>query len=260
MSPATYTWKLRSLLNFRDIGGIDLADGYVMKKGHVFRSANPDRIHPADAGILESLGIKTIIDLRSPAEAGEKRIKINGTERINLPLDFQLKTRELLKPVIRDKNAKPAIAEISNQLYLEILDAAVPLFREMMEQLADPGRTPVLIHCQAGKDRTGIFSALILKALGAANDDIVKDFMRSNPELRASFKRHFLFRAILTFGFYPYDNLLFAVTVKQRNIESVLGRVDKHYGGITGYLAAGGADPSLLSRVREQLTIKDLAP
>ena len=83
------------------------------------------------------------------------------------------------------------IADISNDLYLEILDASVPVVGQIIEILAAPGDTPVLIHCQAGKDRTGIVTAVILLALGVERNLIIDDFMKSNEALLPFFKRAF---------------------------------------------------------------------
>ena len=122
-----------------------------------------------------------------------------------------------------------------------------------MELLASPGRSPVLIHCHAGKDRTGIIIALILLAMGVDRELIISDFMKSNEALMSFFKTRFLFRKIISFGFFPYRNMVFAVEVKRRNIESVLDRVEFHYGGIEGYLRYAGFDISSLQKVRDIL-------
>ena len=245
--------SFRSLLNFRDPGGIAVGGDRRIRKGVLFRSANPDRIGRKDLSRLLDYGIRTIADLRAESEVSPKRKTIDKTERLVLALDFQQRTREMLKPVIRGRNSREKIADISNDLYLEILDAAGPAFREVLEVLSDNKRLPLLIHCQAGKDRTGIFIALIMKLLGADNEQITAEFLRSNDALLPSFRKHFLIRSILTLGYFPYNNLVFAVTVKRRNIESVLNRIDNHYGGIEGYVKYSGFNPSLISNIREKL-------
>jgi len=174
-------------------------------------------------------------------------------ERLSLPLDFQQTTRERMKPFIFRKDAQSALADISNDIYIEILDASAHVFRQIMETLATPGRSPVLIHCQAGKDRTGIMIALIMLAMGVDRQLIMNDFMKSNDALLPYFKRHFLFRKIISFGYFPYRNMLFAVAVKRRNIESVLDRIENHYGGIGAYLRSAGFDMTLLGKVRDLL-------
>ena len=248
--------NFKSLLNFRDVGGIPASGNRRIKEGIVFRSANPDRLKKNDIEKLRSLNIRTVIDLRAPGELRKNYTSFPQTEKLSLPLDFQQITRERLKPVIFRKNSETAIADISNDIYLEILNDSAPVFRQVMERLASPGGSPVLIHCQAGKDRTGIIVALILLSMGVGRELIIADFMKSNELLLPYFKRYLLIRTIVTFGFYPYRNMLFAVMVKQRNIESVLDRIENHYGGIEGYLRYIGFDTSRLSEVRRAL-LKD---
>lgn len=244
---------LKSVLNFRDIGGIPGYMNKIIRRGLIFRSAHPDRISKKDAEKLICLKIKTIIDLRAPYENYKKPRPIDNASKLSLPLDFQYVTREKLRPVVYKSNAISEIAEISISLYLEILDAAAPAVREILDILCSPERCPVPIHCHAGKDRTGIVIALILMTLGAGRQLIVDDFMRSNDELLPSFKRYFIIRKILLLGFFPYRNMLFAVTVRQRNLESVLDRVENCYGGIEGYLNYAGFDPSRLADLRNKL-------
>lgn len=249
MNKSSRNIAFNSLLNFRDVGGIPAGVNRRLKKGLLFRSANPDRLSKDDIEKLRSMNIRTIIDLRAPAEVNKKPISIDHTDKLSLPLDFQQATRERLRPVIFRKDSEDLIAEISNEIYLEILDASAPVFGQVMETLSSPYHSPVLIHCQAGKDRTGIIVALVLLALGVERELIISDFLKSNEALLPHFKRRFLFRKIFTFGYFPYKNMLFAVSVRQRNIESVLDRIENHYGGIEGYSRVAGFDISQLTEV-----------
>jgi protein-tyrosine phosphatase len=242
-----------NLLNFRDIGGIPAMEGRMVRRGIIFRSANPDRIGRTDIERMQELGIRTIIDLRASHEVSRRPVIFDHAEKLSFPLDFQQTTRERLRPVIYKRDSEELIAEISNVLYTEILDASLPVFRKVMEVIDTSTGTPLLIHCQAGKDRTGIISALILLALGVNREFIIKDFMRSNEELIPFFRRKFLIRSVLSLGFFPYSNLLFAVTVKKKNIESVLDRIEYHYGGIGVFLRSSGFDMSRLEVIREKL-------
>jgi len=157
--------KLKSVYNFRDVGGISAGGNNKVKKGIIYRSANPDKINREDLKLLQDLNIRTIIDLRAPGEVAKKKRHLSGIEVLSLPLDFEKSTREQLMPYLRQKGSEEKIADISNSLYIDILDASVPVLRHVMEVLLSPERCPVLIHCQAGKDRTGIITALLLLAL-----------------------------------------------------------------------------------------------
>ena len=244
---------LKSVMNFRDIGSIPTIGNGMIRQGIVFRSANPDSISKEDIIKLGGLYIRTIIDLRAPHEIKKRRRSIDHTHILSLPLDFQKTTRERLRPYLYKKGTEKILADISNQIYLDILDTAGPVFSQIMELLVSEDGAPILIHCQAGKDRTGILIALIMLALGTDSQLIVNDFLKSNDALMPFFKKLLLIRKIISFGFFPARRMLYVITVKQRNIDSVIDRVQNHYGGIEGYLASAGFDISKLKDLREKL-------
>ncbi len=244
--------KLKSVLNFRDVGGMPSSGNGNIRKGQIFRSATIDNIKNEDISMLRDFGIRTIIDLRAPKEAKKSRKTVNDIVALSLPLDFQQTTRERLKPFLYKKGSEEILADISNKLYLDILDAASPVLKQIMELLVSDNGAPVLIHCQAGKDRTGIIIALVLLALGVDRQLISEDFMKSNDELLPYFKKLLLIRKIITFGYFPAKRMLYVITVKERNINSVIDRVDSHYGGIEGYLALSGFEVSKLVDLRKK--------
>jgi protein-tyrosine phosphatase len=247
---------LKSVLNFRDVGAVVSADGKPIMKGLVFRSANVDKISRQDINKLHKLGIKTIIDFRAPSERKKNFSRIENIERISIVMDFDKVTREKLKPYLLQKNSENRIADISNSLYIEMLDASLPAVKQVHEILLSPERCPILIHCQAGKDRTGILSAVIQLAMRADRQSIIEDYLKSNEALMPFFKRTLLIRKIVSFGFFPYKNLLFAITVRQRNIESVLDRINSHFGGIEAFLESSGFEAGNLEILRERLISK----
>jgi protein-tyrosine phosphatase len=245
--------KLKSVLNFRDTGGVPAVDGSVVKRGIIFRSASLDGISKKDLARIKELGIKTIIDLRGPSELKKRKIDMDGIAVISMPLDFQGKTRERLYPYFKQKNPEEKILEVSNSLYLEIAEASAPVLAAILEILASPDSGAILIHCQAGKDRTGILVALLHIIAGTERRFIIEDFLRSNDELIPYFKRLFMIRKIITFGLFPYSTVIFAIRVKERNIESVIDLVKNKPGGIEGYLTSVGFDTMKLEMVKKKM-------
>jgi protein-tyrosine phosphatase len=245
--------KLKSVLNFRDTGGVQTINGSVVKRGMIFRSASLDSISKKDLARIRELGIKTVIDLRGPSEQKKKNKVFDGIRLISLPLDFQGKTKERLYPYFKQKNPEEKILEVSNSLYLEIAEASAPVLAEIIEILRSPDSGAILIHCQAGKDRTGILVALLHLIAGTERRLIVEDFLKSNDELIPYFKRIFMIRKIISFGLFPYSTVIFAIRVKKKNIESVIDLVINKHGGIEGYLGSAGFDTSKLGEVREKL-------
>ena len=245
--------EFRTLRNFRDIGGAQTAGGKRIHGGMIYRSANPDKISASDIKKLHALDIRTIIDLRAPYENRKKKKVISNIETISLPLDFEKTTREKLMPYLYKKDAYDEIDEINSSLYIGILDSAIPVFRQVIETLQSAERRPVLIHCQAGKDRTGVICALLQLALGADRQSIVDDYMRSNEALIPYFRKRLRLRRIISLGFFPSENILYAITVKEKNIEAVLSRVNDHYGGIEAYANPSGSSALNLQYIREKL-------
>ena len=201
-----YEYKICS--QFQDIGGILTIGNKKIRTGVIFRSANLDNISKGDINKFYLLNIRTIIDLRALHERKKLSKPIDNTDHLSIPLDFKQVMQEKLKPLLYKRNSEGMIAEISNSLYLDILDAVAPFFKQIMEVLVSPDRCPVLIHCQAGKDRTGIICALILLALGTERQLIIEDFLKSNDSLLPYFKKMLLIRKILSFGFFPSRRVL----------------------------------------------------
>jgi protein-tyrosine phosphatase len=247
--------EIKSVPNFRDAGDMPVKGGKRIRSNMIFRSASPDNIDRKDIENLHRTGIRTIIDLRAPYESGKKAGKIDGIVTVSLPLDFEKKTRENLIPLLRRKDGMDHIPALIDSLYLEILDGSVGVFREVVGLLLDPSRTPLLIHCQAGKDRTGILSALIQLSLDADHGSIMSNYMASNSAMMALFKKRFTLRKIVSLGFFPADRVLFAVTVRERNMLSVIERVLNHYGGIEGYFSRSGAVNSEFIKMKERFVI-----
>ncbi len=255
MTEETTPVFLKSVFNFRDIGGVPTINDKHIKEKVIFRSANPDKISKKDIKKLHELNIRTIIDLRAPNETGRKPKKLDGIETISLPLDYEKKTRERLIPLIKQKKSQNLIDDLIKSLYVEILDGSVGVFREIADLLLEPSRSPMLIHCQAGKDRTGIIIALIMMALNTDQKSIINDYMASNEALLPFFKKRLKIRKALSLGFFPAKTVLYAITVRSKDILAVIERVTSHYGGIEGYLKASGAGRTDFSELKKRLVI-----
>ncbi len=246
--------EISSILNFRDAGGLKIPGGGIMRKGLIYRSANPDRVNGKDIGRLRELGIKTIVDLRGPGESSKRKNGTPGIRVVNFPLDFAGVTRLKLRPLLTRRYDPEEINRVISDLYVELVDAARPVLGKMAELILEPGNVPLLIHCQAGKDRTGILSALLQMIAGADRKEIIRDYLASNDSLIPHFERLLRIRKFITFGLFPSEAVLHAVKQKHEDILTVLARVENHYGGIEEYLSGSGVDASQLKKLREILT------
>ncbi len=244
---------IRSILNFRDAGGHKIAGGGRMRKGLIYRSASPDKVSRKDLERLKELGISTIIDLRGLTESSRRLEGLPEIRVVTLPLDFAGVTRTKLQPFIRRRYNPGQIEKVINELYVEIVDAARPVMGTVADLMLNSTSRPMLIHCQAGKDRTGILSALFQMIAGVGREDIISDYMASNEQLIPHFQRKVRIRQLLMFGLFPARALLYAITQKREDIVTVLDRVENHYGGIEEYLAGSGFDRSRYAELREIL-------
>ncbi len=224
-----------------------------MKEGLIYRSANPDRISRRDLKLLHRLEIKTIIDLRAPYEYGKNKVRIDDIEVISLPLDFEKKTRELLYPWFFRKNARDKISEISNLLYSDITNGAGLVLSRIAGILMEPERSPVLIHCQAGKDRTGIVIAILQMLAGADRETIIAGYMKSNESILPYYRRKMILRKVLTLGYFPAETILFAIEVKKENIITAMDIVEERYGGPGPYLSGSGFDIARMQALKRML-------
>ena len=191
------------LLNLRDVGGVKCADGRRVRRGRLFRSATPDFATPADVATLERLGIRAVLDLRTapertypvPAADGSSDGTTQWTTRAPLG-HFAVHTIPLLTQLWDPGMLAATNARADRFLadrYLEMCERGAPMIVECFQLLANERATPILVHCTAGKDRTGVLVALLLATLGVTNSDIADDYSLSAlamPELVALIRDH----------------------------------------------------------------------
>ena len=227
-----------------------------MRKELIYRSANPDKVYQEDIKKLKGLRIKTIVDLRDPSEFSSGKAKIPGIKIINIPLKFENVTRKRLKPLLKRNYDPDEINRVLNGVYVEIVDAVMPVLSRITAMIPDPDYTPLLIHCQAGKDRTGILIALLQMIADVEREEIIKDYLASNDSLLPHFKRRLRIRKYFTLGLFPSEAVLHAVEQKREDILTVIDRVENHYGGIKEYLSGAGYDTLQLNKLRDILVEK----
>jgi protein-tyrosine phosphatase len=242
--PGPTGWiDLAGAYNVRDLGGLPAGDRRVRRFALV-RGDNPDGLTDADIATLRDVvGLRSVLDLRTAAEVpGEiGRIATAGIERLHIPLidlSGTLSGSMLVAEMVSDGAAA----------YRRMLTAAAPRLPRIIRFLLGQDRTPALIHCAAGKDRTGIVVAVLLAAVGVDREAIVADYLATAERLatvRASLGRR---------GRYPAgDAAGRSPRISRRDIEAVLGVLDAADGGVRGYLRGLGCPPGDLARLRELL-------
>jgi protein-tyrosine phosphatase len=165
-------------VNFRDLGGYRTTDGMTVGWRRLFRADGLHRLSEADRRLLVELGVATVIDLRTVDEA-EQRGRFPVAEvpvrYVDLPLTDVLPTTEEM----------PSWAEASYvaSRYALMVSEGAPALTGAFAALASSGSLPAVFHCSAGKDRTGVLSALILAFLGVPDETIIADYALSGPAM-----------------------------------------------------------------------------
>ena len=164
--------------NFRDVGGYKAADGSSVRWGRLFRAGRQERMTSADLERVKALGIRTQIDLRRDDEIaanGPGPLADIGARYLWLPV---------LPPASMDElNREVGTVGISGERYLAYFHYDAAPWRQLFETLADEASYPLVVHCTAGKDRTGVSIALTLAILGVARSVIEADYALTNRDV-----------------------------------------------------------------------------
>jgi protein tyrosine/serine phosphatase len=234
---------LAAAYNVRDLGGLP-AGGQRVRRFALVRGDNPDGLTDADIATLRDVvGLRSVLDLRTAAEVPGDigAIATAGIERLHIPLIDLSGTQSgsmLLAELVSDGAAA----------YRRMLAAAAPRMPRIIAFLLGQDRSPALIHCAAGKDRTGIVVAVLLAAAGVDREAIVADYLATAERLatvRASLARGGRYPAVDAAGRNP--------RMSGRDIEAVLAVLDAADGGAQGYLRGLGCPQRDLVRWRELL-------
>jgi len=189
-SGATRVVSIRRLLlegakNFRDLGGYRTSDGHYVRWGQVYRSNHLVNLTARDSEYLNSLGIRLVCDVRSDGERARAPDHWTGNapEFFAVPIGSNLFTAPTADDLKRRVVAINAETKDSVRAYDYAIEYAGQ-YAKILKRIA-AGDLPVVEHCTAGKDRTGVFSAILLTALGVPRDTVIQDYMLSNQYLLA---------------------------------------------------------------------------
>ncbi len=171
MDPVPRHIAFDRLYNFRDAGGYQTGDGRTVRCGRLYRSDSLGKLSGQDWQLFLALAVRTVLDLRHPHEV-EARGRVPDSDGIcyhNISVEHRPYDQAALGPDVEP-------GRFLADRYAELTLDGVTEIRQALELLAAEGSAPVVIHCAAGKDRTGVLTALVLALLGVADDDIVADY------------------------------------------------------------------------------------
>ena len=236
-------YSFEGCFNFRDIGGYLNQDGRRVKKGLYFRAGRQDRMTNKDLAQLSDLSISTQIDLRKKEEVldqGRGPLEDMGAKYINISVIPEGGSEKLNK-LVGDTG-------ISGKRYLGYLEFGPTSWLRLFGILADEENLPVLLHCTAGKDRTGVSTAFLLSVLGVSRDIIEADYLLTNldTERQADFIES-------TVGYpegYNREKMISIAGVPKDAMKDFLDGVESKWGSVIEYLEKIGVTQEQMDQVR----------
>ncbi len=231
--------------NFRDIGGYPTADGRAIRWGRYFRAGRQDRMTGQDLNKVRELGIRTQIDLRRPDEArdqGRGPLEGLGASYHNIAVIPDGGSDQLSK-LVGDTG-------ISGKRYLGYLNFGPDAWTRMFNIFAGSGNHPVLVHCTAGKDRTGVTTAFLLSILGVERDIIEADYILTNRDVPRQVA--FVENSIGLPEGMTRESLTHAAGVPEDAMADFLDGMDENYDGALNYLRSIGIGNEIQETIREK--------
>lgn len=224
--------------NFRDLGGIESQDGRKVKKGYFYRSAKLDNLTEEDIKLLKDLKIKTIFDYRSDSEAEmHPSTKVEGIENIRVPAmnfaKYDGAKFGSIEEMVDNMSGKTGAFDMLKESYHD-LPIKNESYKKLVEIVRDPNRLPVINHCTAGKDRTGVGSAIILMILNVSRENILKDYLKSNDFAELEIDK--LIEKKPEFANIDREKLNHIFGVNEDYIDAAFSRIDEEYSSTEEYL------------------------
>lgn len=211
--------------NFRELGPYPVRPGGTIRSRRIFRSGALERMTPADEALLAGeLGIRTVLDLRHPDELAGISAGHPLVDRVvRLSIFSESQPQEEL---IAELNGLYGPGP-SPRRYFHYLQIGGDRLARAFELFADEANYPVLVHCTAGKDRTGFAAALILLTLGVPRDVVMHDYLLTNA----------LYQRPPGMGSHAPEEVLRVLwRVQEEFLDAALHMVDNDFGGLQAYL------------------------
>lgn len=212
--------------NFRDLGGIKAADGKTTKWGKLFRADELTHLTESDRIYLSSIPITSVIDFRSTIEMRRSPDKLPSSVKFSYPLTITPGnlTNEGIQANLLKTNIDIHMRQMNRSLISD--PACVNAYRKFFNIIQKRLSAPIAFHCTAGKDRTGMASALLLYALGVEEKVIMSDYMASKDYIAEKYET-FIAK-------FPRAASLF--TVKRSFINAGYDQIIKEYGSADVFL------------------------
>jgi len=228
------TWP--NCLNVRDVGGLPTSDGRQIAAGALIRSDNLSRLTDAGVTALREASVSRIIDVRTPPECdGDPSPFATDPLYRNMPL------------YNADDPYDPTLSLEQN--YMAMLDLHPELLAAAVGAIADAPTGAVVVHCHAGKDRSGNVVALALSIAGVPAQSVAADYAFLDDRMRD----HFAEQLALINDPNERSQLAESFTARPETMLAVLQHLEDQYGGAEAYLRQGGLGDNQLYALRARL-------
>jgi len=177
-SPARHL-SLAGASNFRDLGGYPTKDGRTVRWRQIFRSNHLGHLTGEDAAVLRKLGVKSAFDFRGTAERAEALCGLPEITVHSLPVEPTVVAALRAIAAGGAPLSTSHAVEVMRDSYRSYVQQNTPRYRTLFAHLLQDS-APLVIHCTAGKDRTGFACALILHTLGVSDEVISEDYLLTN--------------------------------------------------------------------------------
>lgn len=248
--------KLEGVCNFRDLGGLENRHGQTVRHGLIFRSDELSRLGEGDLRFLSEIPLRTIVDLRTDREIARcpsRRpaslrtmalctldtprclTEVAGThddavlDRIDRKVRDMLGNTDAKLGTLPEDEVRRATVRLYERMTTEPDFLAV--YRRIFDLLLQEESVPLLFHCMAGKDRTGMVAALILSALDVDEETILEDYLLSNVVAEKKYAKQIAMNPVLRYLYRAYPEFLEAAFAK---IRSDHGSVQKYLQSVLG--------------------------
>lgn len=239
--------ELDGSFNARCLGGFALPGGRTTKPGVFIRAGSLHGLTEKGKATLLGLGINCILDLRSRAEIASRPDTVLEDPRFvwhNLPM------LDSMNSAVAGETSSGFSPRTLEEMYVGLLKDSRESFRQLFALLASPECGGYLIHCAAGKDRTGIAVALILSLAGASPEDIIADYSRSEGFLREFLAKSYKREGALS----QLDPSHPLIPSPPQAMVDFLYHLNSTYGGGRAYLEGIGVSPAELDAIAEKFT------
>lgn len=242
--------------NFREVSGLRARDGRVVAGGRLFRSDAVLAPEATDREVLAGIGIDLVFDLRSATEravATNAFLASTGADLRPVDLLARIENGHDYWHVIKAQPDAQGGEAAMHAVYGAFPAALHSQLLSMVEAIAvSPGA--VLVHCTAGKDRTGFVIAVLLGMLGASKQDIAQDYLLSAGRGNAQVRERTRLLAVDRIGFdLPAEVIDRLMSVRESYLDAAMARIQQDFGGLDSYLASAGVTAQHIAALEGRL-------